>query len=208
MQTQWIYKFAQRNLDKTIIVDESFIEFADTPSIVTFLEKLGADKIIVMNSLSKSVGIPGIRLGYVYSSNGAFNHFIKERIPIWNLNSLAENFLEIALKHRNSLQQSIALPVKDREDFRTALTALKFVRNVYPSGANFILVSLFNDLDGMDNLTKDLLENYSIYVKDVSDKFNDGNFLLHVWLSVCPMKTSYWWIVYQQLSLGRSGHDQ
>jgi len=173
-------KFSENNPDKMIIVDESFIEFADTPSILSLLETRALDNVIVMKSLSKSLGIPGIRLGYVYSSNESFNHFIKERIPVWNLNSLAENFLEIALKHRVSLKQSITLTIKDREDFKKALMALDFVRCVYPSGANFLLVSLFKELQGVNGLVRALLDNHSIYVKDVSEKFNDGNYYLRL----------------------------
>ena len=180
LPTEWIYKFSENNPDKMIIVDESFIEFADTPSILSLLETRALDNVIVMKSLSKSLGIPGIRLGYVYSSNESFNHFIKERIPVWNLNSLAENFLEIALKHRVSLKQSITLTIKDREDFKKALMALDFVRCVYPSGANFLLVSLFKELQGVNGLVRALLDNHSIYVKDVSEKFNDGNYYLRL----------------------------
>jgi len=178
--TEWIFKFAESNPDKTVLIDESFIEFADTPSIIGFLEKQSLDNIIVLKSLSKSLGIPGIRLGYAYSCNGTFNRFLKERLPIWNLNSLAENFLEIILKHRDSLSQSLAATIRDREEFRDALAGQKYVRCVYPSGANFILVSLFKELKGLGHLVSDVLVEHSIYLKDVSPKFNDGNFYLRL----------------------------
>jgi histidinol-phosphate/aromatic aminotransferase/cobyric acid decarboxylase-like protein/choline kinase len=180
IQTEWIFKFAQKNPDKIVIIDESFIEFSDTISIINFLEKERLDNIIVVKSLSKSLGISGIRLGYIYSSNETFNSFVKESIPIWNLNSVAENFLEIILKHRNSLKHAIALTIKDREDFRKSLENLKFVRHVYPSGANFLLISLFKELIGVNNLTKELLIKHSIYIKDVSRKFNKGNIYLRL----------------------------
>ena len=173
--TEWIYSFAEDNSKKTIIVDESFIEFSNNPSIITLLEKKPLENIIVLKSLSKSLGVPGIRLGYCYSCNDEFNSFIKNNIPIWNLNSIAEHFLEIILKHRNALQKSFLETVKDRNDFSVLLEKTPLIDKVFNSGANFILVRLKRNAAEAGKITNQLLSENSIYIKDISSKFKDGS---------------------------------
>ena len=171
IQTDWIYSFAQDHLKKLIIVDESFIEFSNEPSMITLLEKKSLDNIIVIKSLSKSLGIPGVRLGFCYSTNRQFNSYIHEYIPIWNMNSLAEFCLEIFLKHRIDLKNSITLTNNDRFNFLQELKTIPFFQTVFPSEANFILVKLRTDVCA-GKIVDYLLQNESIFIKDVTFKFN------------------------------------
>jgi histidinol-phosphate/aromatic aminotransferase/cobyric acid decarboxylase-like protein len=173
IDTKKIMDFAARNPEKTVIVDESFIEFAQCPSILSLLEAAPLENVIVIKSLSKSMGMPGLRLGYVYSHNRDFNAYIKECLPIWGLNSMAEFAMEIILKHRKSLSQSFTDTIRDREEFRTALSGLSCVSEVFPSAANFLLVSL-KDQKSAARIAETLLSQHSIYVKDISHKFHDG----------------------------------
>jgi histidinol-phosphate/aromatic aminotransferase/cobyric acid decarboxylase-like protein/choline kinase len=160
--------------EKTFIFDESFVEFSGTKSIITLLEDEPSDNVIVIKSLSKSIGLPGIRLGFVYSNNKIFNKVLSSEIPIWNLNSMAEFLLEIVLKHRKSLDLSYMDTIRDREQFSVLLSKLDFVDKVYPSGGNFILLSLTSQIRSVKNIVNLLLKDYSIYIKDVSGKFNNG----------------------------------
>lgn len=180
IDSEWIFNFALKNSSKKVIVDESFIDFADGVSIIDLLEKESLDNIIVIKSLSKSLGIPGIRLGFVYSSNIEFNQALNNALPIWNSNSLAEYFLEIILKHRKSLELSYKNTIMDRELFTSKLLALDYIDTVYPSSANFILVKFKKSRSELSYLAKDLLAIYSVYVKDVSDKFNDERYYLRI----------------------------
>jgi histidinol-phosphate/aromatic aminotransferase/cobyric acid decarboxylase-like protein/choline kinase len=173
LKTDLIYAIAEKFYDKTIIVDESFIEFSGQQSIITQLEQKPLQNVIVIKSLSKSLGIPGVRLGYVYSCNTEFNAFVKANIPIWNLNSVAEFFLEIILKHRNALKNSIALTIRDRNSFSNQLAKLPGIEKVFDSGANFILVRLRRDANTASKITDQLLSEKLIYIKDISSKFPD-----------------------------------
>jgi histidinol-phosphate/aromatic aminotransferase/cobyric acid decarboxylase-like protein/choline kinase len=178
LQTDWIYQFAACNQDKTIAVDESFIEFSGMKSIITLLERRPLDNIVVIKSLSKSLGVPGLRLGYAYSCNQKFNEYVRDKLPIWNLNSMAEYMLEIMLKHREALAQSYLDTIRDREAFSSALSELSFVEKVYPSGANFLLVLFRRDSIDYSCLVDRMLSEYSTYIKDVSSRFSgDKTFL-------------------------------
>ena len=178
--TDWSYQFAADNPDKTIVIDESFIEFSGLKSIITILEEAPLENIIVIKSLSKSLGIPGLRLGYVYSCNQKFNEYIRDQLPIWNLNSLAEYLLEIILKHRQSLAQSYLDTIRDRTIFSDALSQLDFVERVYPSGGNFLLISLKKDFIEYDQLVDKMLSKYSIYMKEVSNRFFDNEIFIRL----------------------------
>lgn len=180
IESEWIYQFAREHTSKTFIVDESFIDFADCGSIIDLLEKNPLDNVIVIKSLSKALGVPGIRIGFVYSSNQKFNGAVKNALPIWNSNSLAEYFLEIILKHRKSLDISYKNTIRDRDTFTVMLSKLNFIKKVYPSSANFILVEFNKKRNELEFLTKLLLARNSVYLKDVSDKFNNGMYYLRI----------------------------
>lgn len=173
LPSEQILDFGLRHRNKNILVDESFIDFSKSPSLVYLLEKSPQENMFVVKSLSKSLGVPGLRLGFTYSHNQQFNRFIRDALPIWNINSIAEHFLEVILKHKDSIAQSFAKTVQDREAFSFALGKLPFVAKVHSSEGNFILIELKAD-SKLKDLCSILLLKYSIYVKDVSHKFNNG----------------------------------
>ena len=180
LETKWIYNFAATHPDKIVILDESFIHFSDQESILPLLEKAPLSNVILLVSLSKILGVPGIRLGYAYTENQAFNAYLRSHIPIWNINSLAEYFLEIILKHREAIKASFQKTKEDREQFAKELKSLPGVKQVYSSGGNFLLLCLDYNLSFKDNLTQKLLSAHGIYVKDISNRFSSKKFYLRL----------------------------
>lgn len=168
-----IMGLARREPNKLIIVDESFIEFAEQESVQDLLQKEPLSNVWILKSLSKSLGIPGLRLGYVYTSDEGAIRDINGRIPIWNINSLAEYFLEIILKYRRELADSFQSTIADRQDFTEKLVSLSLIDYVYPSRANFILLRLKINISRLANLRNYLLREWNIYIKDCSSKFED-----------------------------------
>lgn len=173
LSTQFIYKLAQSNPQKNFVVDESFLDFSEEISIMKFLNNEPLDNIIVIKSLSKNLGVPGLRLGFVFSTNQDFQTFVNQNIPIWNINSIAEHLLEILLKNRDYLVLSYELTKKDREKFIDNLSKLDFISHVFPSHANYILIKFKDVYSKLSGLSKALLEKDHIYVKDVSEKIKD-----------------------------------
>ena len=172
LESEWIHQFAARHPGKTVLVDESFIDFADCPSSFELLEKTPLSNVIVIKSLSKVLGVPGLRMGFSYSHDAVFNQKVRDSLPIWNSNSVAEYFLEVLLKHRQSLAESFQRTKKDREAFAERLAREPFVRRVHESAANFILVELATSVKPRE-LVSWLLSTRGVYVKDVSDRFAD-----------------------------------
>jgi histidinol-phosphate/aromatic aminotransferase/cobyric acid decarboxylase-like protein/choline kinase len=178
--TDWIYAFAQAHPQCMVLVDESFAAFAMQRPMISLLEERPISNVVVLTSLSKSFGVPGLRLGYVYTCDRELSTDITRWLPIWNLNSIAEYLLEIVLKHRESLAASIDRTIAVRLALSEELRALPCVREVHPSGGNFLLVTLGSEVGGAASVVERLLEHHGIWVKDVSDRIADGDVHLRV----------------------------
>jgi histidinol-phosphate/aromatic aminotransferase/cobyric acid decarboxylase-like protein len=169
-----LVELATRHRQRVFIVDESFIDFSDEPSIVAEVERRGLSNVVVVKSLSKSLGVPGLRLGYVHTSYPAMQKSLWSEIPIWNVNSIAEHFLEVILKHRPTLEESFRQVRLARADFGAKLAELPIVEHVFPSGGNFLLVRLAIDSQWTGSLVDQLMSVHLVHVKDASGKFDDG----------------------------------
>jgi len=169
-----LHELIGRHPNTRFLLDESFIEFSGEPSMVMAVEQSPLDNVAVLVSLSKTLGVPGLRLGYVYSCDARFVSELGRRLPIWNLGSVAEFFLELLLKFRPELARSVERTILDREEFRRLLQGVAGVRTVHPSGGNFVLV----DLEGPSRVATEaraaLLRDARIDVKDLSGRFADG----------------------------------
>jgi histidinol-phosphate/aromatic aminotransferase/cobyric acid decarboxylase-like protein/choline kinase len=168
LPTSEIYALAARHPSKTFLVDESFNGFSAEPSIELALEREPLANVHVLVSLSKVLGVPGLRIGYVYSPDEAFIEEVGRRLPIWNMNSIAEYFLELLLKFRPELAASFEQTVRDREELRGMLQAVPGIAEVYPSGGDFLLVRLDAPAEAGARLRRTLLAEAAIEIKDVS----------------------------------------
>ncbi|MCM3846421.1 aminotransferase class I/II-fold pyridoxal phosphate-dependent enzyme [Pseudonocardia sp. DR1-2] len=160
-----------RGTGTTVVVDESFIDFSDEPSLVPILERDPRDGVVVLTSLSKSLGVPGLRIGYVYSTDPSWTARIRDDLPVWNMNSVAEHYVESLLKYPSELTASFERTKLDRDLFAEELRALPVVAAVHPSGGNFLLVELVPGAADVAELEQRLLVDEEILVKNVSAKF-------------------------------------
>lgn len=175
-----IYAFARRHGANLVVVDESFIDFSGQKSVQELLEEAPLDNVIIIKSLSKCLGVPGARLGYTYSTCQGFNAAMAQRLPVWQLGSIAEFLLEICLKHRRELAESYRTTMQDREMFRRGLAKVEGVAAIFPSGGNFLLVKLGGGEVRGEVLCERLMQRHDIYAKNVSRKINDGHAYLRV----------------------------
>ena len=173
--TKELYLVAREHSQTTFVVDESFIAFSDQPSIVGYLEEQPLTNVVVLTSLSKSLGIPGLRLGFLYTCDLDINAAVGASLPVWNLNAPAEFLLELLLKFRVDLQASLEQTAVDRENLRHDLGELDIVDHVHPSGGNYLLTCLVgSSAEVAHTIRQKLLAGFRIEVKDVSGRFPDG----------------------------------
>lgn len=155
--------------NKIIIVDESFIDFAESDIRYTLIQNSILEKyknLIVVKSISKSYGVPGFRLGVLTTSNEELMKKIKKYISVWNINSFAEYFLQIANLYKKDYWISCDKIVEERKLFIKDLSKINGL-TVYPSQANYVLCKIEN-FDS-SKLAEDLV-NKNIFIKDLKTK--------------------------------------
>lgn len=153
-----------------LIVDESFVDFSEGGRSNSLLndETLSAyPSLMVVKSISKSYGVPGLRLGVLASGDREFVAVLKKAVPIWNINSFAEFFMQIFSKYENDYDRACGQFVSERKRFAECLEKIPFLR-VVPSQANYFLCEVLDM--GARELTERLLNSYDILIKDCSTK--------------------------------------
>ena len=156
-----------RDLD-LVVVDESFIDFAGEP-IPSLLPLAGRFRnLLIVRSMSKHYGVPGLRLGFCYSRNRRLIARLRTRVPTWHLNILAEYFLTLLPgtdgAYRSSLRRVTAGVRRLSEQLSTIPTL-----SVYPTGSNFVLFRIESGMTATD-LQARLLADHLMYVRDCSNK--------------------------------------
>ena len=161
------------------VVDESFVDFVDEEETTTLLdaEILKANpNLIVVKSISKSYGVPGLRLGVLASSDEELIAEMKKDVAIWNINSFAEFYLQIYEKYAKDYAKAIEKFNQTRAAYIKVLQALSGLR-VLPTQANYVLCEVTSGVTSR-KLAEDLLEE-NILIKDLSTKkgFDGKNYI-------------------------------
>lgn len=162
---------ACKQKDKMCIVDESFIDFAEESIRYTLLDQMILEKypnLIVLKSIGKSYGVPGLRLGVLASSNQEFLTTIKKEMSIWNINSFAEYFLQIQGLYKQEYANACNLIVYQRILLEKELKEIPLLK-VYSSQANYIMCALKGNMTARE-LANILVKKYNIMIKDLSTK--------------------------------------
>lgn len=158
-----------------LLVDESFADFADEPnaSLLSEATLCAYPNLLVMKSVSKSYGVPGIRLGVLAAADEALIERMKKDVAIWNINSFGEFYMQIAEKYCDDYTEGLRKLRAERTWLTEALSAIPGLR-VIPSQANYLLVELTNGMCATA-LTKRLLLEYDLLIKDLSRKIRMGD---------------------------------
>lgn len=153
----------------TIVVDESFIDYAEWSYSLLEEDVLAKyKKLVVIRSISEPHGMPGIRLGILASAYQEIIDNIRQNISIWNVNSIAEFYMQIFEKYKKQYLISLAEIIKERKRFIEQLSLIEGIR-VIESQSNHLMVEITNGLTARD-VTKMLLNECNILVKDLSVK--------------------------------------
>lgn len=161
-----------------LILDESFVDFADEQDATLVSEQYlnQYPRMIVVKSISKSYGIPGLRLGVLATADQDLVDYIKKDVAIWNINSLGEFYMQIAEKYKKHYITSLdklRIARKKLYDDLSEINSLEAIK----SQANYFMVKV----TGISSrrLTRKLLVDNNILIKDLSSKMpkNDNNYV-------------------------------
>lgn len=155
---------------KYLILDESFLDFAEEgfhSSVLNAADLGRFPNLVVIKSIGKSYGVGGLRLGVLASSNIDLVKQIKSNIPIWNINSVAEFYLQIIGKYTAQYRESCVKLIQSRVELLRYLHTIPYLEP-YESQANYILCKVL----GRDasQVATDLCNKHSILIKDCSGK--------------------------------------
>jgi histidinol-phosphate/aromatic aminotransferase/cobyric acid decarboxylase-like protein/choline kinase len=154
-----------------LIVDESFVDFSQGYENNTLLHDNILEaypQMVVMKSISKSYGVPGIRLGILCSADTDLIARMKKMVSIWNINSFAEYFMQIFTKYEKDYKRACDRFIAERDDFGRQLRSISFLR-VMPSQANYFLCEILPPRSAGE-LVLTMLKRYNILVRDCSTK--------------------------------------
>lgn len=157
----------ERNI--VFVLDESFIDFStEHPTLFNneLLERY--NHLVVIKSISKSYGVPGLRLGLLATSNHLLMTNLRRSVSIWNINSFAEFFLQILGKYERSYAQAMDDFRIERERFVAELQTIDYLR-VIPSEANYLLCEVLPPHTPRE-LAINLLKQHNILIKDCTSK--------------------------------------
>ena len=154
-----------------LVVDESFVDFSEDYANNSLLSDRTLEAyphMAVMKSISKSYGVPGLRLGILCSADKQLIARIKKEVSIWNLNSFAEFFMQIYNKHEKDYQRACDKFVAERADFERQLRQIPFFR-VMPSQANYFLCEVLPPYSASEIVIY-MLKQHNILTRDCSKK--------------------------------------
>ena len=117
-----------------LVVDEAFIEYCPEHSVVSTVKE--HEHLLVTGSMTKILGIPGVRLGYLCAQPQVLDEVGKYQLT-WELSCFAEAVLCALPEHKAEVQAYCEINARRREQLRKGLEALGVY--VYPSEAAFVL---------------------------------------------------------------------
>lgn len=158
-----------------LLVDESFVDFAEEVDSTLIEQEILRDNphLYVMKSISKSYGVPGLRLGVLASGNTELIAELKKDVAIWNINSFAEFYMQIEEKYWTNYAEALQLLRNERKYFENELRTIPGIR-VIPSQANYIMAEITNGMTAAE-LTRVLIVRHNILIKNLFSKVSRDN---------------------------------
>lgn len=158
-----------------LIIDESFVDFSNEENSTVINQDILESKkyLYVMKSISKSYGVPGLRLGVLASGNKKIIAELKKEVSIWNINSFAEFYMQISEKYKKDYTIALKRMRAERIRYIEELSKIEALR-IIPSQANYLMVEITNGMSAAE-LTRRLILKHNILIKNLFSKINhDG----------------------------------
>jgi histidinol-phosphate aminotransferase len=132
-----------RNFYGIVFLDEAYIDFSPRPSLISRLNEF--PNLIVSQTLSKAWGIAGARIGMAFAGREIISLFNKTKPP-YNISRINQTAALDILSREEKFENELTLILSEKKKLKERLTLLPFVRKIYPSDTNFLLVEM-NDAE-------------------------------------------------------------
>lgn len=124
------------NFNGIVVVDEAYIDFSEQNSLAK--DVLEKNNLVVLQTMSKSFGLAGIRLGIALADSKIISYMMKVKAP-YNVNKLTSQVALKGFANTNAMKAKVNLIKYEREEVIKRLNAIPQVEKVYPSDANFLI---------------------------------------------------------------------
>lgn len=156
------------------ILDESFVDFTDEGEENTLIIQDVLQKhpmLVVVKSISKSYGVPGVRLGVMVSGDEELITKMKKDVAIWNINSFGEFYMQIQEKYSKDYTKALEKFRNARKELISGLEKISYLK-VFPTQANYVMCEVVNDRTSRE--LAELLLQKNIFIKDLTGKIGNG----------------------------------
>lgn len=128
-----------QNFNGLVVIDEAYIDFSNKQSWLNEMDEY--PNLIITQTLSKAYGLAGIRLGICYASIQIISVLNKIKPP-YNVNELTQQRAVERLQNMEIVKNEINLIIEQKDNLLKALVELNFIKKIYPTEANFILIKV------------------------------------------------------------------
>ncbi len=159
----------------SLLIDESFVDFADEDDSSVIEQSIldTNEHLCVLKSISKSYGVPGLRLGVLASGNKNIIEKMKKDVSIWNINSFAEFYMQIEEKYKKDYFSALKRFREERVRFIGELNKVYGLR-IIPSQANYVMAEVRTGMTAKE-LNRRLIVKHNILIKNLVAKMKqDG----------------------------------
>lgn len=125
-----------RSFDGIIVIDEAYIDFADTPSWLSQLDQY--PNLIILHTFSKAWAMASVRCGMAFASEQIITYFNKVKYP-YNISLLTQQYVSERIDYREEKELWQKQILNERTRLQKELAKLPCVIKTYHSDANFIL---------------------------------------------------------------------
>jgi histidinol-phosphate aminotransferase len=135
-----------------VIIDEAYIDFSDKQSFATLTDRYS--NLIVMQTLSKAMGLAAVRIGMAISNKDTIKYFNKIKPP-YNISTVNQKAAIKMLAYKGENKRQIRMIIRERNRLSANLMKMKITQRIFPTDANFILVKV-TDATGIYNSLVDM----------------------------------------------------
>ncbi|MGJ8684979.1 MAG: pyridoxal phosphate-dependent aminotransferase [Nonlabens sp.] len=129
------------NFNGIIVVDEAYQDFTENMSFIKRLEDY--PNLVVLQTMSKAHGLAGARCGFAFASPEIIELFNRTKPP-YNVNELTQQAVLKSLQNEEKTKTEIQEIIHNRDFLVEHLNSFDFIKEVYPSEANFVLAKVEN----------------------------------------------------------------
>ena len=197
-----VNRIIRQNPRYLYVVDQSYADYTLRPMLKPS-EMVDCYNLMLIGSLSKKYCIPGLRLGYVFSSPIIIDRLRQIRQP-WSVNAMALEAGKYVLSNHVQMIPDLKEYLMEAQRLRQELADIDGIK-VLKTDTNFMLV--FIEFAEVLELKNWLIHHHGILIRDVSDfRFlisEDLIIIISVSWPVQKRMTTSWWLPSVSLRSGK-----